>query len=193
MSELFQLGKVRSIGLCNETPYGLMKFQQAAAETGFPLMASIQNSYNLLERNAFEMGLQEACHYTKTAVLAHTPLAAGVLTGKYLGDNQIGDEKPRLLRYPGLSAKFLTPSCTAAVEAYSAVAEKYGVSLSQLALSWCYSRPFVTSTVLGATSTDQLRDNLMALNCPMTEEMEEDIYELYFNTHRDPTKDHAVI
>jgi len=190
MRGLVQQGKVRAIGLCDETPFGLMKFKQAAEEAGFPAIASIQNSYNLLERNDFETGLMEACHYTNTAVLAHSPLAGGVLTGKY-ATGLSGDGESRMEKYPGFGAKYLAPKCSAAVDAYAVVAEKYGLTPTQLALSWCYSRPFVTSTVLGATSTEQLRDNLMALNCPMTAEMEEDIFELYFNDHRDPTKGYA--
>ena len=91
-------------------------------------------------------------------------------------------------KYPGFTSRYLLPSTAAAVEAYTLIAEKYGLSSSQLALSWCYSRPFVGSTLIGATSTEQLRDNLMAMNCPLTPDMEKEINALYFNEHRDPTK-----
>ncbi len=98
-----------------------------------------------------------------------------------------------MLKFPGFGARYLSPTSERAVKDYSTLAEKYGLTLAQLSLAWCYSRKFVTSTILGATSTAQLRDNLTALNCPMTNEMEEDLYELYFNKYRDPTKGYASI
>jgi aryl-alcohol dehydrogenase-like predicted oxidoreductase len=187
MNDLVSQGKIRAVGLCNETPFGLMQFRHAAKEAGLPFVSSIQNAYNLLERNDFETGLQEACHYTNTALLAHSPLAGGVLTGKYTAPDSASSES-RLRQFPGFTAKYLHPRCSAAVEAYSLVAEKYGLTCSQLALAWCFTRPFVASTMLGASSTDQLRDNLFALNVPITEEMEQDIYHLFFNDFRAPTK-----
>lgn len=190
LGELVEQGKVRHVGLSNETPYGLLKFIEASGG-GLPVVASIQNAYNLLERNTFETGLLETCHYTKTSLLAHSPMAGGVLSGKYSDGS--ADAESRLLKYPGYTARYLLPSAQEAVAAYASVAEKYGLTPAQLALSWCYSRSFVTSTIIGATSTEQLRDNLMALNCPLTTEMEADIFELYANQFRDPTKGIALV
>jgi aryl-alcohol dehydrogenase-like predicted oxidoreductase len=184
---LVREGKVRAIGVCNETPYGLMKFKQVAEGAGLPFVSSLQNAYNLLERNEFETGLLEACFYTNTSLLAHSPLAGGTLTGKYTASGSASSEA-RLNKYHGFTARYLLPSCNAAVDAYSEVAEKYGLSVAQMSLAWCYTRPFVTSTVLGASSPNQLRENLFALNCPITEEMEEDLCALYLNAHRAPTK-----
>jgi len=184
MQELVKTGKVRYIGLSNETPYGLVKF--LGAVSGLPLVVSIQNAYNLIERNLVETGLVEACHYERTALLAHSPLAGGALTGKYI--KGLATKESRLLKYPGYTAQYLSASAENAIQDYSSLADKYGLTPTQLALSWCYSRSFITSTIIGATSVDHLRDNIMALNCPMTPEMEEKINELYSSKHTDPTK-----
>lgn len=185
MAELVRQGKVRHLGLSNETPYGLMKFLEAAGSRGLPAVASVQNAYNLLDRNTFETSLQEACHYTNTAFLAHSPLAGGALSGKYALET--ASKENRLLKYPGFTARYVSSPANAAVKAYAEVAEKYGMTPAHLALAWCYTRPFVTSTLIGATSADQMRDNLMAMNFPVNEDMEADIFELYFNKHRAPT------
>ncbi len=182
-------GKVRAVGLCNETPYGLLRFLEASKNSGLPVISSMQNAYNLLERNSVETSLLESCHYTKTSLLAHSPLAGGALSGKY--SSGIASAESRMLKYPGYSARYISPPALRAVEEYALVAEKYGLTLPQLALSWCYSRSCVTSTLVGATSITQLRENLTALNCPMTNEMDSDIFDLYFNKFRDPTKGYA--
>ena len=183
--DLVDQGKVRAVGLSNETPYGLMRFLEAAKARDLPVVASVQHAYNLLERNALETSMLEACTYSNTGILAHSPLAGGALTGKYA--KKEATEENRLKLFPGYTARYLLPSAEAAVIAYADVAENYGLTPAQLALSWCYSRPFIASTVIGATSVEQMRENLMALNCPLTEEMEQDIFELYCNDHRDPT------
>jgi len=183
--DLVDQGKVRAVGLSNETPYGLMRFLEAAKARDLPVVASVQHAYNLLERNALETSMLEACTYSNTGILAHSPLAGGALTGKYA--KKEATEENRLKLFPGYTARYLLPSAEAAVIAYADVAENYGLTPAQLALSWCYSRPFIASTVIGATSVEQIRENLMALNCPLTEEMEQDIFELYCNDHRDPT------
>jgi aryl-alcohol dehydrogenase-like predicted oxidoreductase len=190
MGELVKQGKVRHIGLSNETPYGLLKFLEAA-KGGLPAVVSVQNAYNLLERNDFETSMLEACHYTGTGLIAHSPLAGGALTGKYMLDAEkrsTASEEARLKKYVGYTGRYLLPSVQAAVAAYAELAAKYGLSPEQLALAFCYSRPFVASTLIGATNVEQLRENIMALNCPLTSEMEGEIFELYCNEHREPTK-----
>ena len=191
MNELVKQGKVRHIGLSNETPYGLLKFLETAKSNGSPSVVSVQNAYNLLERNDFETSMLEACHYTHTSLIAHSPLAGGALTGKYILDSEkesTASEEARLKKFVGYTGRYLLPSAQAAVTAYTELAAKYALTPAQLALAWCYSRPFVTSTLVGATSVEQLRENIMALNCPLTSEMEGEIYELYCNEHREPTK-----
>jgi aryl-alcohol dehydrogenase-like predicted oxidoreductase len=190
LDSVVRQGKVRHIGLCNETPYGVLKFMEAAGKS-LPTVSSLQNAYNLLERNAFETNLLEVCHYSKTGFLAHSPLAGGALSGKYAKGGATGAS--RLLRYPGFTARYLLPSVNEAVLDYGVVAEKYGLTLAQLSLAWCYTRPFVTSTVIGASSVAQLKDNLFALNCPITNEMEEDIAALYRNKHREPTQGFVAV
>jgi len=196
MGELVKQGKVRHIGLSNETPYGLLKFLEAAKGPGLPAVVSVQNAYNLLERNDFETSMLEACHYTRTGLIAHSPLAGGALTGKYMLDAEkrsTASEEARLKKYVGYTGRYLLPSAQAAVGAYAELAAKYALTPEQLALAFCYSRPFVASTLVGATSVEQLRENLMALNCPLTSEMEEEIFELYCNEHREPTKGVHII
>ena len=182
---------MRHVGLCDETPFGLLKFLEASRGAELPRILSVQNAYNLVERNAYETSMHETCQFTGTAFLAHSPLAGGALTGKYA--KETASRSSRLLKYPGYTARYLLPTVSEAVKAYATMADNYGLTPAQLALSWCYSRPFVASTVIGASDTEQLRDNLMALNCPLTTEMESEIFELYYNTHRDPTSGISLV
>ncbi|CAM9371015.1 unnamed protein product, partial [Phaeothamnion confervicola] len=200
-------GKVRHIGLSNETPLGVCSFVQLAEREGLPRVVSVQNSYSLLVRADFELGgLAEACHprNCNVGLLAYSPLAGGVLTGKYQGQAGADDDadadddgnggegggplaKARLNLFKGYMARYRNSPSENAVKEYVRISEEVGLSPTQLALAWCYTRPYVASTIIGATSVDQLRENLFAYNCPITEEADELIREVYFQ-HTDPTK-----
>eukprot|EP00611_Tribonema_gayanum_P026740 TRINITY_DN643_c2_g1_i4.p1 TRINITY_DN643_c2_g1~~TRINITY_DN643_c2_g1_i4.p1 ORF type:complete len:419 (-),score=75.55 TRINITY_DN643_c2_g1_i4:183-1439(-) len=189
LEEVIKAGKVRNIGLSNETPYGVMKFVTLAEQLGLPRVCSIQNSYSLLVRADFELGgLVEVCapRNSNVGLLAYSPLAGGVLTGKYQDPNY-DDSKSRLSFFKGYMGRYRNSFSEAAVKEYMQVAQEAGLTPTQLALAWCYTRPYVTSTIVGATTCDQLRENIMAYNCPITEETTKAIQQVY-RKYTDPTK-----
>ena len=156
MQGLIRDGRVRYIGLSNETPWGTMRFLAAADTHDLPRVVSIQNPYNLLNRS-FETGLAEIAWREHCGLLAYSPLAFGVLSGKYLGGKRPAGarltEFTRFTRYLGAHAE-------AAVQAYREVADRHGLSLAQLALAFVTGQGFVTSNIIGATSIEQLQENL---------------------------------
>lgn len=166
MQELIQKGKIRAFGLSNETPYGIGAFSTAAQLLDLPKPVTVQNCYNLLVRNDFETGMQEACSVANAnmGLLAYSPLAGGALTGKYNSISGKTPEEARLRKYTGFMHRYIAPPCTAAIKDYAKMAESFSIPLTQIALAFVYSRPFVTSTVIGATSLQQLEDNVHALN-----------------------------
>jgi aryl-alcohol dehydrogenase-like predicted oxidoreductase len=156
LSELVKAGKVRNLGLSNETPWGVMRYLHHAEVDGLARPVSIQNPYNLLNRS-FEVGLAEFAHREQVGLLAYSPLAFGVLTGKYLHGQR--PEAARITRFSRFS-RYTNAQATAAAEAYAHVARESGLSFTQMALAFVTTRPFVTSNIIGATSLDQLRENI---------------------------------
>ena len=168
MNELIKSGRVRQFGLSNETPYGLTRFTTMADMLGLPRPCVTQNAYSLLVRNEFETGMIEVCSPVNAnlGLLAHSPLAGGALTGKYLNPKTV-DPSARMRQFVGYMHRYISPPAMEAVRRYQAVADIISMPLGALALAWVYSRPFVTSTIIGATSLQQLEDNVMALNMPI--------------------------
>mgnify|MGYP003333577428 FL=1 len=156
LESLVVSGKIRAIGLSNETPWGVMTFLEIARREGLPVVASIQNPYSLLNRT-FEIGLAEIAHRESVGLLAYSPLAFGVLSGKYLGGKR--PEGARLTLFDRFS-RYSNPEATRATEAYAALAAEHGLSLTAMALAFVTSRPFVTSNIIGATSMAQLKENI---------------------------------
>ena len=156
LESLVVSGKIRAIGLSNETPWGVMTFLEIARREGLPVVASIQNPYSLLNRT-FEIGLAEIAHRESVGLLAYSPLAFGVLSGKYLGGKR--PEGARLTLFDRFS-RYSNPEATRATEAYAALAAEHGLSLTAMALAFVTSRPFVTSNIIGATSIAQLKENI---------------------------------
>lgn len=156
LSSLVQAGKIRHIGVSNETPWGTMKCVALAEQMGLERIVSIQNPYNLLNRS-FEIGLAEVAHRESVGLLAYSPLAFGVLTGKYRQGARPANARltlfERFSRYNSLAAQTAT-------EAYLDIAEAYGISPTQMALAYVTTRPFVTSNIIGATSLEQLKENI---------------------------------
>lgn len=151
-------GKVRSIGLSNEHPWGISEFLRLAGEFGLPRVVSVQNAYSLLNR-VYEFGLAELCHREDVCLLAYSPLAFGHLSAKYSDDpNAVG----RINRFKDFGARYTKPNVYEAVKAYAALARRCGVSPATLALAFVYRRWFVASTIIGATGMDQLVENLDA-------------------------------
>ena len=162
-------GKIRSIGLSNETPWGTMKFLHYAELNNQEKVVSVQNVYNLLSR-VYETGGSEIYHREGVGLLAYSPLAQGFLSGKYLDGNiPAGSRKSiadRLERYE-------TPGADDAIRAYLALAEKYGIEPTQMANKFVTSRPFVTSNIIGATTMEQLRLAVTSNEVVLSEELEE--------------------
>lgn len=186
MDELVKSGKIRHFGLSNETPYGATSFYQTAEFFNLPKPCAVQNCYNLLVRNDFETGMQEVCSNSNIGLLAYSPLAGGALTGKYQDAKRVSSAA-RMRQYVGFMHRYISPPALEAIQKYQEVADMVSLPLTQLSLAWVYSRPFVTSTLIGATSTDQLRDNILALNIPITDEVTKHINKVY-RKHVDPTK-----
>lgn len=157
-------GKIRHFGVSNETPWGMMKWLNISDQIGIRC-ASVQNPYHLLNRS-FEMGMSEICLREEVSLLTYSPLAFGVLSGKYLGG-----QKPvgaRLTLFPQYG-RYANPQALEATARYKDLAQEWGVSLPQLALAFAYHRPFVTSTIIGATKMHQLVENLDAYEVLLTE------------------------
>lgn len=185
---LIDSGKIRSFGLSNETPYGLASFCNAADMYDLPKPVALQNCYNLLVRNDFETGMSEACspQNGNVGLLAYSPLAGGALTGKYLDLSTCSIES-RMRKYVGYMHRYIAPPSINAVEAYMKVANDFALPLEAISLAFVYSRPFVTSTIIGASSLNQLKSNILALNLPIRGDLETAINDVY-RSHMDPSK-----
>jgi len=160
-------GKIRAIGLSNETPWGMMKFAEIAARMNLPRIVSIQNPYNLLNR-IFEIGHAEVTQREAISLLAYSPLAFGVLTGKYLhGQRPVG---ARITLFPRFD-RYIQPIAESAVAAYKKLADQYDLSLAQMSLAWVNSRPFLTSNIIGATNLQQLEENIDSLDITLDKKL----------------------
>lgn len=165
LKQLVDSGKIRHWGLSNETPWGLMTFLQEAEKIGLTPPVSIQNPYSLLNRS-FEVGLAEIAHRERVGLLAYSPLAFGMLSGKYRHGQW--PAKARLTLYKHFS-RYTNEQAIAATEAYCQLAEQHGLSATQLALQFVTSRPFVTSNIIGATSCEQLSENLESIQLRLSD------------------------
>ncbi|KAM0884008.1 hypothetical protein ACQ4PT_031248 [Festuca glaucescens] len=188
--ELIDEGKVRYIGVSNETSYGVMEFVHAAKLLGLPKIVSIQNSYSLIVRCRFEVDLVEVCHPNNCNVglLAYSPLAGGVLTGKYLDANSGDAKRSRLNLFPGYMERYNVSLAKEATSEYVKLAKKHGLTPVQLALGFVRDRPFTASSIIGATTMDQLKENIDAFTSaprPLPPQVLDDI-ETLFKKYKDP-------
>ncbi len=167
LADLVKAGKVRHIGVSNETPWGVAQFLRLAQDRDWPRIASIQNPYSLLNRS-FEVGLAEFAHREDLGLLAYSPLGFGVLSGKYLdGARPAGARLTlfnRFRRYTGEIAQ-------QAVRAYVDLARRHGLDPARMALAYVNARPFLTSTIIGATTLQQLRDNIDSIGLTLSDEV----------------------
>jgi len=173
-------GKVRHIGLSNETPWGVSEFARIAGQTGLPRIVSVQNAYHLMNRS-FETGLAEACHHTRVGLLAYSPLAFGHLSGKYVADPQA---KGRVTLFPNFGQRYAKPNVPAATKEYVRIAHEAGLSPAQLALAFARTRWFTSSVILGATSLQQLKENLDSAEVSLSDQVLERIeatHKIYTN------------
>ena len=171
LSAQVKAGKIRTIGLSNETAWGTMQFLHLAKSMGLEKIVSVQNPYNLLNRS-YEVGLAEIAHQENVGLLAYSPLAFGVLAGKYL-NNQF-PENARITLFPRFD-RYLNAQATAATQAYVDLARAHDLSPVQLALAYVNQRPFVTSNIIGATTMDQLKENIASIDVQLSSEIQQEI------------------
>ena len=166
LAELVKEGKIRAIGLSNEQPWGLMEFVRCAKQYNLPHIATLQNSYNLLNRN-IDFGISEICYRESISLLAYSPLAFGHLSGKYI-DNPEASGRVTLFR--GYAQRYTKPNVVVACEAYAQLARANNLTPTQLALSFVMHRWCVASTIVGATSMAQLQENIAAYQVKLSPE-----------------------
>ena len=169
--DLIKQGKVRHVGISNESPWGAMRYLRCAEAAGLPRIVSIQNPYNLLNRS-FEIGLAEIALRERCGLLAYSPLAMGVLSGKYL-NGQLPDGA-RLQRFPDYT-RYSNPESNTATAAYVRLARDHGLDPAQMALAYVNSRPFLSSNLIGATNMDQLKHNIASIELELSPEVIEGI------------------
>ncbi|KAL8524682.1 hypothetical protein ACS0TY_014329 [Phlomoides rotata] len=190
LQELIDQGKVRYIGVSNEMSFRVMEFVHAAKVEGLPKIVSIQNNYSLLVRCKFEPDLVEVCHPNNynIGLLAYSPLASGSLSETYLDITSEAAKKGRFNLFPGYMERYNKSTAQEITTMYVKVAKTYGLSLVELALAFARDRPFVTSSIIGATIMDQLREDIDALlttERPLPPEVITNIDEV-FKKYKDP-------
>lgn len=174
LSDQVKAGKIRTIGLSNETAWGTMTFLHLAKSMGLEKIVSVQNPYSLLNRS-YEVGLAEVAYQEQVGLLAYSPLAFGVLSGKYL---QAMPKDARITLFPRFD-RYLNPQATAATQAYVELANRSGLTPAQLALAYVNSRPFVTANIIGATTMAQLKENIDTIGLTLSEEVLEQIEQIH--------------
>lgn len=174
LGDLVREGKIRHVGVSNETTWGIAKWLRIAEESGLPRLVSVQNEYNLLRR-LFDHDLAELSHHEDVGLLAYSPLAGGMLSGKYFnGATPKGSRKDYQKGFWRLNEH-----SDAATHAYHEVAARHGLDPVQMAIAFCRTRPFMTSTIIGATSTEQLAQVLGAVDLVLSDDVLADIDATY--------------
>lgn len=175
LGDMVDEGKIRHVGLSNETAWGTMQWLRLAQDHNLPRMASIQNEYSLLQRH-FDLDMAELACHEQVGLLAYSPLAAGVLTGKYL-DGAMPAGSRGTVATDGFWRN--NPHSSSAVRSYRDVAEKHGLDLSQMAIAFALTRKFMTSVIVGATSVEQLQTDIAARNIRLSDDVMSDIAAVY--------------
>lgn len=182
LNEQVIAGKIRHIGLSNETPWGVMSFLNTAVELNLPKIVSVQNPYSLLNRS-YEIGLAEISHREGCGLLAYSPLGFGALSGKYLNNAQ--PKNARITLWPDYT-RYTNPQAIAATEKYITLANEHNLDPAQMALAYINTRPFVTSNIIGATTMEQLKSNIESINVDLSDEVLEGIEEIHIE-HPNPS------
>lgn len=178
LSDAVKAGKVRAIGLSNETPWGLMQFLKLAEQKGLARVASVQNAYSLINRT-YETGLAEMSIREHCGLLAYSPLAFGVLSGKYLGGAR--PDNARLTLFPYFD-RYVRELAEKATGLYVNLARDHGLDPAQMALAYVNQRPFVTANIIGATTMEQLKANIASLDVNLNDEVLQGIAEIHEET-----------
>ncbi len=182
LRDLIEEGKIRHVGISNETPWGTMRFlEESKVHQSLPRMLTIQNPYNLLNR-LFEVGLSEISTRENIGLLPYSPLGFGVLSGKYL--TEIPPRKARVTLFPNYN-RYSGETATQATQKYYDLAVENELSLAQMALAFVNTRPFVTSNIIGATSMEQLKENIGSIDIELSDEVLDGIEEIH-NTIPNP-------
>jgi len=176
LDDLVKQGKIRHIGLSNESPWGVMKCLHHAEADKLPRVQSVQNAYSLLNR-LYEQGLSEVSLREDISLLAYSPLGGGSLSGKYLNGHLPEGSRQQL--FPGFADRYTKPGVDAAIGKYFALAEDAGLTPVQLALKFVDSRPFVAASIIGATTMTQLRENMAAFDTVWTDELEQAVTKIH--------------
>ena len=172
LEKFIKQGKIRYIGLSNETPWGLSKFLEISKIKKLPKMMSVQNPYSLLCRT-YEVGLSEISIREKSGLLAYSPLAGGFLTGKYRNDNLPENSRQKL--FADYYTRYSKPNATPVIEKYYNIAKKFGLNFAQMSIKFCEIQNFLTSVIIGATTMEQLKINIESVSVNLEEEILKEI------------------
>ncbi|MEZ7506965.1 aldo/keto reductase [Flavobacterium sp. Arc2] len=167
LGDFIKEGKIRHIGLSNETPWGIMRFLEESKHHNLPRIKTVQNPYSLLNR-LYENGSAEVGYRENVGLLAYSPMAFGVLSGKFLTGEK--HPKARINLFPQYS-RYNSEQCTEATKLYQEIARKNGLSLTELSLAFIAQQPFVTSTIIGATTMEQLKENIDTMQVSLSDEI----------------------
>lgn len=167
LNTLKEEGKIRHYGVSNETPWGLMRYLHLSKVHDLPRMASIQNPYSLLNRT-FEVGLAEVAMREQVGLLAYSPLAFGLLSGKY--HRKEDQPRDRINKFKQLS-RYNSQNCTDATGRYLEIAEGQGLNMAQMALAFINQQPFITANIIGATTIDQLKENMGSIEVVLSQDV----------------------
>lgn len=170
LKDFIDQGKIRYIGLSNESPYGLMRFLEESRKADLPRVITVQNPYSLLNRKD-EIGLTEIYHRENVGLLPYSPLGMGTLSGKHLDGIK---ENTRLSLFPQYK-RYTNEEAVKATRKYKKIADKHGLSLTHLALAFVNQQPFVTSNIIGATTMEQLKENIESINVKLSDEIIEEV------------------
>jgi aryl-alcohol dehydrogenase-like predicted oxidoreductase len=179
MGELVKEGKILHFGLSNESAWGTMQYLKLAEERGLPRVQTIQNEYNLLRRY-YDMDLAELAFHEDVGLLAYSPLAAGAISGKYLGGVLPKGTRGAVAGSAYRNNQYTEP----AIKAYMALADKHGLDVCQMAIAFCLTKPFMTSVIIGATTMEQLKINIAAADLSLSREVLDDIQQIFMKYPR---------
>ena len=177
LEKFIKSGKIRYIGMSNETPFGLSKYLEISKNKNLPRMMSVQNPYSLVNRT-YEIGMSEISIREKCGLLAYYPLAAGALSGKYRNGQM--PKNARMTLFKGWE-RMINPLAMKAYDKYYELAKAYNITMVQMAQAFVNSRPFITSNIIGATTMDQLKENIQSINIDLSEEILEKINLIHNN------------
>ena len=182
LSEIIKSGKIRYVGLSNETSWGLSKFLEISKNKNLPRMMSVQNPYNLLNRT-YEIGLAEISVRERSGLLAYSPLAGGFLSGKYRQNKM--PEKSRQKLFGDYFTRYTKTHVPEIVEKYFKISSKYNLNFAQMSLKFCEIQKFITSVIIGATTMEQLKTNVESVNVKLDSEIINEINKIH-SQHSNP-------